>query len=250
MKKKLVTVIIPYFKKKFFFKESILSVINQTYKKLEIIVIYDDDNLEDLDFIKKICLRDKRIKLLINKKNIGAGLSRNKGINISKGSFIAFIDADDRWKSNKIDFQLKYMIKKNIYCSHTSYKIIDEKNNLKSLRIARDFFEEQSLLKSCDIGLSTVMINKSVLSKNLRFSDLQTKEDFLLWVKILEKKKYFFGIKNSLTYWRKTNNSLSSSTFQKLKDGFKIYNHYLKFNFIKSIYFLLILSINYMKKND
>ena len=71
----LVSVIVPYYKKKFI-KRTILSVLNQTYKKFEIIIIYDDPDKEDLDFIKGLIKIDQRISLIINNKNLGAGKSR------------------------------------------------------------------------------------------------------------------------------------------------------------------------------
>ena len=80
----LVTVIIPYYKKKNFIKEAIFSAVSQTYQNLEILIIYDDESHDDLDFIKQIKKLDKRISLIINNKRLGAGLSRNLGIESSK----------------------------------------------------------------------------------------------------------------------------------------------------------------------
>ena len=108
----LVSVIIPYYRKKQDISRTINSAINQTYKNLEIILIYDDNKKNDLKYIKKICLKDKRIKLFVNKKNLGAGTSRNKGIRYSKGDYIAFLDADDFWSKNKIKKQIYFMKKK------------------------------------------------------------------------------------------------------------------------------------------
>ena len=101
-----VSVIIPYYKKLNFIKKTLRSIKNQTYKNLEIIIIYDDQDLFDLKYIKKLIKTDCRIKLVVNKNPLGAGLSRNLGIKIAKGSFVAFIDADDLWKKNKIQLQL------------------------------------------------------------------------------------------------------------------------------------------------
>ena len=122
----LVTVIIPYFRKKEFIKDSLSSVINQTYKKLEIILIYDDCNLNDLKYIKKLIKIDSRISLIINKNSLGAGRARNKGIKKSKGSYVCFLDADDIWDKNKIDLQIKFMRDSNYLVTHTSYNIIDK----------------------------------------------------------------------------------------------------------------------------
>ena len=76
----LVSVITPYYKKKNFIKEAILSALNQTYQNLEIFIIYDDECPVDLDYIKEIKSLDKRINLIINTKKLGAGLSRNLAI--------------------------------------------------------------------------------------------------------------------------------------------------------------------------
>ena len=105
----LVTVIIPYYRKINYIHECIESVLNQTYQNFEIILIYDDNELDDLEYIKNIVSKDNRIRLLINKIKLGPGLSRNIGIEFGKGSLIAFIDADDMWKKNKLDMQINFM---------------------------------------------------------------------------------------------------------------------------------------------
>ena len=244
-----VSVIIPYFRKKKFFRKTINSVLNQSYQKIEIILIYDDEDLNDLKFIKKIIKKDKRIKLLINKKNIGAGLSRNFGASESSGNYLAFIDADDVWKKNKLELQVNEMIKNDWSVSHTSYKIINKSDKIIGKRTAKTFYNYKSLLKSCDIGCSTVMMKRELLNSNICFPKLKTKEDFVLWLKILKKKKIFFAINKPLVYWRKNEGSLSSSFFQKVKDGFNVYNKFMKFNYLKSFYYLILLSINFLLKN-
>ena len=120
----LVSIIMPYYKKKKYIKIAINSVIRQTYKNFELIIIYDDGSKEDLNFLKKIVKKDKRIKLFVNKKNLGAGRSRNKGIKLSKGNFIAFLDSDDLWKKNKLKKQIIFMKKNGIDASHTSYNMV------------------------------------------------------------------------------------------------------------------------------
>ena len=97
-----VSIILPYYKKREFIKETLNSIINQSYKDFEVIIIYDDESVEDLDFIKNIIVNDDRIKLIVNNKNLGVGPSRNIGINNSIGSYLAFIDGDDLWKNDKL----------------------------------------------------------------------------------------------------------------------------------------------------
>ena len=86
----LISIIIPYYKKKDYIKESIKSILRQSYQNFEIILIYDDSSFADLDYIKNIIKLDNRILLLVNKKNEGAGQSRNNAIKKARGKFIAF----------------------------------------------------------------------------------------------------------------------------------------------------------------
>ena len=83
--------------------------MNQSFKNFEIIIIYDDFNRNELDYINNISNKSSKIKLIINKKNLGPGLSRNKGLSLSKGEFIAFCDADDLWNKDKLKIQIKFM---------------------------------------------------------------------------------------------------------------------------------------------
>ena len=245
----LISVIIPYYKKRNFIKDSIISAIEQSYNNLEVIIIYDDTNLNDLEFLNKIAKIDNRIKILRNYSRLGAGQSRNIGIEKSNGKYIAFLDADDSWSSDKIETQISFMKQNNYQISHTSYYIIDENKKIIGQRIARDLLSINNILKSCDIGLSTVIIQKNLITDNkIKFPEIKTKEDFVFWLMLFKKKYKFYACKKCLTKWTDTKNSLSSSTIQKLIDGFKVYYHYMNFNIIKSIYFLICLSLNYLKK--
>ena len=233
-----VSIIIPYFKKKKFIKKTIESVKLQTFKNFEVIIIYDDEDRSDLLLIKKIQNTDNRIRLIVNKKSLGAGKSRNLGISKAKAKFIAFLDADDLWKKDKIELQLNYMIKNNLEICHTSYEILNKKNVKKKIMKAKSFENYKQLLFSCDIGLSTVMLKKKIITKNCKFPNLKTKEDFALWLMILKKNIIIGSLNKNLTKWRKLDNSLSSSIFQKLKDGYTLYHNYMKYNFLKSLWYL------------
>ena len=243
----LISVIIPYYQKKKYITSSINSVLKQSYKNLELIIIYDDTNHEDLIILNNLKKKDKRIKIFINKKNIGAGLSRNKGIKLSRGKFIAFLDSDDLWSRNKLKKQILFMKQHKIKISHTSYYIINYKNKVIGQRKAKDLSHKQ-LLKSCDIGLSTVILDKRLIKNNTKFASIKTKEDYVLWLKITLNENKIYALLNNLTKWRKLDNSLSSSKFQKIKDGYLVYRKYMKFGQIKSFFYLGLLSINFLLK--
>ena len=246
--KDLISIIIPYYKKREYISETINSVLNQSYRKFEILIIYDDDNLSDLNYLEKLFQSEEKIRIIKNSQTIGAGLSRNKGIQNSKGEYIAFIDADDIWKKYKLENQINFMKKKKIKISHTTYEIIDKNDRVLGERVSRNFEKVDDLIKSCDIGLSTVILKKEIINDETKFPKLKTKEDFVLWLKILQRNISINSLNENLTSWRKLENSLSSSITQKLKDAFKVYNHYMKFNFIKSCYYVICLSIKFLKK--
>ena len=210
----LVSVIIPYYKKRNFVKEAIISVLNQSYDNLEILLIFDDTNLNDFDFLKEIAKLDKRINLIKNNKRLGAGFSRNVGIEQSNGKYIAFLDADDTWSQDKLKDQIFFMKKNNYQISHTSYYIINEKNKIIDQRKARDLLSLNEVLKSCDIGLSTVIIEKNIILKNeIKFPALVTKEDFVFWLMLFRKNYKFYAYDKNMTNWRDSRNSLSSINF-------------------------------------
>lgn len=249
MRRNYISIIIPYFKKKEFFSDCFNSVYNQTYRKKEIIIVYDDNDLSDVDYIKKIIKNKKNTFLFINKKNKGVGQSRNFAIKKSKGEFLAFIDSDDLWNKKKLEIQIKFMKNKNILASFTSYSVINSFGKTIGFREANKVITLKDLRYSCDIGLSTVVIKRTKKINNIiRFPDLKTKEDYVLWINLTKKNVNFFGIKRNLTSWRKLNNSLSSNLVQKLIDGYRVYNRHFKYNFLKSIFHLILLSLNYLKK--
>ena len=239
--KNLISVIVPFYKKRKYFIKTINSLKNQSYKNFEILVIYDDHDKSDLNFVKKTLKNIKKKKILINKKNLGAGISRNKGILASKGKFIAFCDADDIWKKNKLSLQLSFMKKNDLNFSHTSYSIVNQDSKIVGKFIIKKKIDYQNLLASCDIGLSTVIISKKIL-KNDYFSNLKTKEDFQLWLKIIKKIYFIYGLKDDLSSWRVMKNSLSSSITQRIADSFKLYYKYEKFNFFISCFYVIRLT--------
>ena len=245
----LISVIIPYFKKKNFIEEAVNSILKQSYSNLEIIIVYDDEDQNDMKYLTKIFGSNKKIKIIVNKENLGAGLSRNKGIYYAQGKFISFLDADDYWHQDKIFKQINFMKENNYQISHTSYEIIDENKNYIAERKAKSFFNFKDILKSCDIGLSTVIIKKDIFNDyQFRFGKTKTKEDFILWLLLAKNGIAIFGIKECLVSWRKNSKSLSSSNIQKILDGYKVYRDYLQYSRIKSLFFLIILSFNFMLK--
>ena len=241
----LVSVIIPYFKKKEYIEKTLESVLNQTFKDFEIIIIYDDDDLQEYNFLVNICNDIEKIKIIKNSKNLGAGVSRNIGIKNSSGKFFAFIDADDLWLPKKLDKQISFMTKNNIefcFCGYQK-KLLNKNIEVKTNKNELNY---NDLINSNVIGLSTVVLKKNIIEENL-FPKLKTQEDYAAWLKLIKKNKAY-NLQETLVIWNKSSNSLSSNFFQKISDAFKVYYFYENFNIIKSIYCLIKLSLNSLRR--
>ena len=239
----LVSIILPYYKKIEYIRKTLGSIDKQIYKNYELIIVYDDKDLTDFHILTKITKKNSKIKIIKNFKNMGAGHSRNIGIKNSHGEFIAFIDADDLWHKQKISKQIAFM---NINFSFSDYKK-KFPNKIIEVKYKKKFIEYKDLLKSCVIGLSTVMVKKNIINYNL-FPNLKTQEDFAAWLKITRKNYKAYNLDNTLVTWNFDKNSLSANFLQKTFDAFKVYNKYQKFSFIKSLYSVIILSFNSFKR--
>ena len=201
----LASVIMPYYRKKSFFKESYYSALNQNIKDIEIIIIYDDRNRSELNFIKNIIKNKKNTKLIINKRKLGVGASRNIGINIAIGKYISFLDCDDIWKKNKLSYQVKFMEKNFLDFTHTSYSVINQKGKFLYSLKAKTQLTHKDLILSCDVALSTVVMKRDIF-KDYKFTKIITKEDYLLWLQLSKDNVKIVGIDRIFTYWRKFNN--------------------------------------------
>ena len=157
-----LSIILTYFKKKKYIKRTLNSIIGQSFKGQELIIIYDQIDKTDIPYIKKILKNKIRYKIIQNNRNLGVGKSRNIGIKNSKGKFIAFCDADDVWHKKKSEIQLKIMQEKKLNFSHTDYNLINTRNKIIGQMKVKKTLVYNDLLKSCDIALSSVIILPAV----------------------------------------------------------------------------------------
>ena len=242
-----VSIILPYYRKINYIKKTINSILNQSFKDFEIILIYDDEDLHDLFLIERDFKKNPKIKIIKNSKNLGAGISRNIGIKHAKGKIIAFVDSDDFWQPEKLERQTKFMQENNYDFTFCNYDKVVSSEKTINVKSPKSVLNYNDLLGSNEIGLSTVQLNRKIVFPEL-FPPLKTKEDYVAWLKITKNNINAYNFPHSLVIWNKTENSLSSNYYQKLSDGFKVYIKYEKFNLIKALYYLLLLSINSIKR--
>ena len=239
----LVSIIIPYYKKIKFFKNTYKSIVNQSYQNFELIIIYDDRDLKDYKNILKIIKKDKKVRIFLNRKNQGAGLSRNLGIKKAKGKYIAFIDADDLWSKHKLKRQIIFIQKNNHQFICCDYAKKYKNNRIIHIK-PKKRISYSNLIKNCQIGLSTVVIKKNLISNEL-FPNFKTQEDLAAWLKLMRLKKIScYTLNEKLVIWNHSSNSLSSNSFQKILDAYKVFRKGEKMSIFLSILYVLRLSIN------
>ena len=237
----LVSIITPMYNSEKFILKTIESVINQTYSNWELLLIDDGSTDNTIKIVEGFKQKYSNITLLQNPTNLGAAQSRNKGILEAKGDYIAFLDADDLWKPNKLDLQIQFMQTHNCEVSFSSYEQIDENGKpLNKLVQAIPKLTYNKYLKTNYIGNLTGMYNAKTLGK-ITSPDLRKRQDWLLWLAAIKKSsKPALGIQESLAYYRVRQNSISSNKIELLKYNYLVYKNGLGFSTLKSLYRMLI----------
>lgn len=181
-----VTVIIPFFNRINWTMEAIKSVLVQTHANLEIIVV-NDASSDNIDPIKNLAKKDNRIILIDNKKRKGVSGARNTGIDFATGEYVAFLDSDDLFLPEKIEKQLKFMVRNGYLFSHTSYSLFSDGNKfIKIIDSGNKNFNYPSIILNCFAATPTIMIHSDIFqNKKNRFEeDFLIGEDTCLWIKI------------------------------------------------------------------
>lgn len=248
MNEPLVSIITPVYNAERFLSDTIKSVQNQTYKNWEILLIDDCSKDNSAQIIKEFQKYDNRIKYIKLKKNSGASVSRNEGIRNAKGRFIAFVDSDDIWKPEKLEIQIKYMLKENLGVTFTSYRYMKENGELTNkIAKAPSKINYNGLLKNTIIGCSTVVIDKDIVDY-FEMPLVRRGQDTATWLQILRKEKYAYGIEQDLVNYRLVGESLSSNKIIALKRTWNTYRNVEKLGLLKSSYVFCFYVFNAIKK--
>ncbi|MCI2228403.1 glycosyltransferase [Polaribacter sp. MSW13] len=234
----LVSIITPSFNSAKFIAETINSVISQTYKNWEMIIVDDVSTDNSVQIINSFIEKDDRIKLHKLKNNSGAAVARNKAIELSKGNFIAFLDSDDLWLQNKLEEQLSFMIANNYNLTYTSYKVIKEDgSNLSKSIICEEKLSYKDMLFSNKIGCLTAIYNKDCLGK-IYMPNLKKRQDYALWLKILKKESYAYGLPKILAKYRNRQESISNNKIEMLKWNWKLYRQVEKLSYFRALFYV------------
>ncbi|MEG1410455.1 MAG: glycosyltransferase family 2 protein [Terrisporobacter sp.] len=248
MNEYLVSIITPVYNSAEFIEETIISVQNQTYANWELLLIDDCSKDDSAAIIEKYRVKDDRIKYIKMEKNSGAAVTRNFGLKTSKGRFIAFVDSDDLWESDKLEKQVTYMLKENIGFTFTSYRYMKEDGS-KTNKVAKAPFKinYEGLLKNTIIGCSTVLIDKYIVGE-FEMPLVRRGQDTATWLKILRKEKYAYGIEEPLVNYRLVGGSISSNKMVALKRTWNTYRNVENLSIAKSAYVFCFYVFNAIKK--
>ena len=218
MNSDLVSIIMPLYNYGRFLEPAVNSVINQTYKNWELIIV-DDCSTDNTDEVVA-SFTDKRIKYLKNKKNCGAALTRNRALCEAQGEWIAFLDSDDLWKAQKLERQIKFMKKHNLTFSYHEYIKIDEESNPLNIYVSGpEIVTKRRMYNYGYPGCLTFMYSAKEIGL-IQIKDIKKNNDYAILLKLCKKADCYL-LKESLAEYRIRKKSISHDKLRKkLKSHF------------------------------
>lgn len=216
----LVSIIMPSWNTGRFIAESIQSVINQTYKEWELIIV-DDCSTDNTDEVVA-SFKDDRIKYLKNEKNSGAALTRNRAMREAQGEWIAFLDSDDLWTSDKLEKQIKFMVDNGYVLSYTEYEKIDEEDNPLNIYVTGpDVVNKRKMYNYDYIGQLTMMYSAKHFGL-IQIKDIKKNNDYAIRLQLYkEEETCAYLLKENLAKYRVRKVSISHDKFRR-----KFKSHY------------------------
>ena len=181
----LVSIIMPSYNTAQYIKNTIQSVLNQTYTNWELIIVDDCSNDNTNEVLNTIT--DQRIMIFKNEKNSGAAVSRNKALREAKGRWIAFLDSDDLWMPEKLEKQISFMKKNGYSFSYTNYEEIDVEGNKTGVIVTGPKkITKTGMFNYCWPGCLTVMYDAEKIGL-IQIEDIKKNNDYAMWLKVCKK---------------------------------------------------------------
>lgn len=214
----LVSIIMPSWNTGKFIAESIQSVLNQTYTKWELLIV-DDCSTDNTDEVVK-SFSDSRIKYYKNENNSGAALTRNRAIREAKGEWIAFLDSDDLWKTQKLEKQVSFMNQNGYVFSYHEYEKIDEEDKPLNIFVSGpEIVTKQKMYNYGYPGCLTFMYSAKAMGL-IQIKDIKKNNDYAILLKLCKKADCYL-LKENLAKYRIRKKSISHDKLSK-----KLKSHY------------------------
>lgn len=223
----LVSIIVPVYGAADYIAETVDMVKKQTYPNWELILIDDCSPDNSAEVIADIIAQDEgtdRIRLIRKTQNKGAAEARNTGLSHAKGRYIAFLDADDIWLSDKLKKELAYMQRNRAAFVFTAYEFGDEqaKGTGRIVTVPEQLTYKKALSRTV-IFTSTVLFDTKKISKTLLQMPAVASEDTATWWKILRSGYTAYGLNEVLVIYRRPKKSLSSNKLAAIKRVWYLY---------------------------
>lgn len=235
----LVSIVMPAYNAESTIAESIESVLNQSYQHWELIIVDNNSTDATKDIIHEYSSTESRIIFKYEKEK-GAHHARNTGISVAKGNYLAFLDCDDIWVRSKLEIQINYMVKMSCPFTSTSYRPffeVQEQRIYKNVRTVPSCINLDSLLKTCTVGLSSVVIDLKQV-QNIKFPCCD-KEDYALWVLLAQQGVQLRGIDVVSYDYRIGSSSLSSNKIKEILRQWRVYRNIAKLGAFDSFIYLV-----------
>lgn len=236
---KLVSIITPTFNSARYISETITSVQNQTYQDWEMLIVDDCSTDETTTIVAAFATRDNRIKQYALERNSGAGVARNYALEQASGRYIAFLDADDLWKPEKLERQLHFLEQNQLPFTFSFYDCIDENGVSLQKRIKAPQIISYRQLFFCNfIGNLTGIYDTDYFGK-IPISSFRKRQDWIVWLTILKKIKTARPVPESLAVYRVRKDSISASKWTLLKHNYRIYRDFHQKNKFQAFYCMI-----------
>ena len=237
----MVSIIVPVYNASKYIAETINMVSAQTYKDWELILVDDASSDGSSEIIEEIIKKQgKRIRLIKKTRNEGAAAARNSGIDAASGQFIAFLDADDIWKEDKLEKQVRFMEEKGAAFSFHAYEFGDDnaRPTGKVVKVPEKLNFKQALSRTI-IFTTTVMFDIDRIGKEIIHMPQVPSEDTATWWRILKSGYTAYGLNENLAIYRRPGKSLSSNKIVALERIWFLYRNIADLSVLESMYYFV-----------
>ena len=244
----LVSIITPSFNSSKYIKETVDSVLSQTYENWELIIVDDGSKDSSPNIIQDLTNTDTRIQGFYFDKNRGASEARNYAISKAQGKYLAFLDSNDLWELEKLEKQISFMQTEDIAFSFSTYQPMSEDGSkLYSIIHAPKIVTYSAYLKNTIIGCLTVVIDREKAG-DFEMPNIRSSHDMALWLLIMKRGFDAYGLDENLARYRIVSASNTSSKWRAAKDVWKIYREVEKLSFLYSSWCFLNYAFNALVK--
>lgn len=249
MSQPFFSIIVPVHNAATYIDKCINSIINQSFKDYEVVIIDDKSSDNTVDIINRIITGLKNFKIFELKKNVGVSGARNVGIKLSVGKYICFLDDDDLWLQDKLKIEHEHIIKKKLNWIFSNYEVLDENYRHLGTRFRMPgFYDYKKMISHGNpVGMLTVAVKADILKENY-FKNVGH-EDYDLWLRLSRKGYRGYLIKDVLAQYLKRNNSRSSNKIRSIVWTFKCFKRNGCSNF-KALFFVFSYAFNVYKRRN